>query len=147
MTEPDAGSDPGSMRTTAVKKGDHWVLNGSKTWISNSPIADIAVVWAMDPDAGRIRGFVVERGMENGRVKTRCLDPMSEGDDEYMQLVSTVVSCIVVLVFIITLYIGIRVTRAVMSRQTGGCCSSSLNWPATQSSDRLFIRGGGSRSS
>lgn len=61
LTEPDAGSDPASMRTTAKKVDGGYVLNGSKTWISNSPIADVCVVWAKD-DAGDIRGFLVERG-------------------------------------------------------------------------------------
>ncbi|MEN0654281.1 MULTISPECIES: acyl-CoA dehydrogenase [Hyphobacterium] len=60
LTEPDGGSDPGAMRTTARKVEGGYVLNGSKTWISNSPIADVAVVWAkLD---GEIRGFVIERG-------------------------------------------------------------------------------------
>ena len=62
LTEPDAGSDPGSMRTTAKKIDGGWRLKGAKMWITNSPIADICVVWAKaDPD-GAIRGFVVERG-------------------------------------------------------------------------------------
>ena len=60
LTEPDHGSDPGSMVTRAEKTGDGYLLNGAKMWITNSPIADVAVVWAkLD---GRIRGFVVERG-------------------------------------------------------------------------------------
>jgi glutaryl-CoA dehydrogenase len=62
LTEPDAGSDPGSMRTRARAVDGGFVLNGSKTWISNSPIADVFVVWAKD-DAGTIRGFVLEKGM------------------------------------------------------------------------------------
>ena len=61
LTEPDAGSDPGGLKTTAKRKGSGFVLNGSKTWISNSPIADIAVVWAKLDEEG-IRGFLVERG-------------------------------------------------------------------------------------
>jgi glutaryl-CoA dehydrogenase len=61
LTEADAGSDPGGMKTRAVKSAGGFVLNGSKMWISNSPIADIAVVWAKD-EAGDIRGFIVERG-------------------------------------------------------------------------------------
>jgi glutaryl-CoA dehydrogenase len=61
LTEPDAGSDPSSMRTKAVKVDGGYVLNGSKTWISNSPIADVLLVWAKD-DAGDIRGFLVDRG-------------------------------------------------------------------------------------
>ncbi len=63
LTEPDAGSDPGGMKTRAVKTSAGYVLNGSKMWITNSPISDIAVVWAKD-DADDIRGFIVERGMK-----------------------------------------------------------------------------------
>ena len=63
LTEPDAGSDPASMRTRAAKVDGGFLLNGSKTWITNSPIADVLVVWAKD-EAGDIRGFVLERGMK-----------------------------------------------------------------------------------
>mmetsp|Transcript_10022 Transcript_10022/g.24988 ORF Transcript_10022/g.24988 Transcript_10022/m.24988 type:complete len:420 (-) Transcript_10022:104-1363(-) len=59
LTEPNAGSDPAGMQTRARKQGDNYILNGSKTWITNSPIADVAIVWAKD-EAGDIRGFVVE---------------------------------------------------------------------------------------
>ncbi|MFI0979752.1 acyl-CoA dehydrogenase family protein [Streptomyces sp. NPDC021093] len=62
LTEPDAGSDPSAMRTRARRHGDDWVLDGSKMWITNSPVADVAVVWAQtDPEQGAkgIRGFVV----------------------------------------------------------------------------------------
>jgi glutaryl-CoA dehydrogenase len=62
LTEPDAGSDPGSMRTTARRDGSDWILNGSKMWITNGTIADVAVVWARTED-GAINGFLVERGM------------------------------------------------------------------------------------
>ncbi len=62
LTEPDAGSNPGEMTTNLQDDGDHWILNGAKMWITNSPIADIAVVWAKDP-AGKIRGVIVEKGM------------------------------------------------------------------------------------
>jgi glutaryl-CoA dehydrogenase len=62
LTEPDAGSDPASMRTRAKQVDGGFLLNGSKTWITNSPIADVLVVWAKD-DAGDIRGFILERGM------------------------------------------------------------------------------------
>jgi glutaryl-CoA dehydrogenase len=62
LTEPDAGSDPGSMRTTAKRDGSDWVLNGSKMWITNGTIADVATVWARTED-GSINGFLVERGM------------------------------------------------------------------------------------
>ena len=61
LTEPDAGSDPGSMRTTARKTAGGYVLNGAKMWITSSPFADVLVVWAKTED-GKIRGFIVERG-------------------------------------------------------------------------------------
>ena len=63
LTEPDHGSNPGGMTTNFRDAGDHYVLNGAKTWISNSPFADIAVVWAKN-EAGKIHGLIVERGME-----------------------------------------------------------------------------------
>lgn len=63
LTEPDSGSDPGSMLTNIKDAGDHVILNGSKMWISNAPYAQVAVVWAKD-EAGDIRGLIVERGME-----------------------------------------------------------------------------------
>ncbi len=63
LTEPDAGSDPASMRTRAKSVDGGFLLNGAKTWITNSPIADVLVVWAKD-DAGDIRGFILERGMK-----------------------------------------------------------------------------------
>ena len=63
LTEPDHGSNPGGMTTNFKDKGDHYLLNGAKMWISNAPFADIAVVWAKD-ESGRIQGLVVERGME-----------------------------------------------------------------------------------
>jgi glutaryl-CoA dehydrogenase len=62
LTEPDAGSDPASMRTRAKKVDGGFLLNGSKTWITNAPIADVLLVWAKD-DAGDIRGFILETGM------------------------------------------------------------------------------------
>ena len=62
LTEPNHGSDPGSMETRARCVEDGYILNGGKTWISNAPIADIFVVWAKD-DAGVIRGFILEKGM------------------------------------------------------------------------------------
>jgi glutaryl-CoA dehydrogenase len=60
LTEPDAGSDPGSMRTHARRDGSDWVLNGQKMWITNGSVADVAVVWARTPDG--IQGFVVPKG-------------------------------------------------------------------------------------
>ncbi len=63
LTEPDHGSDPGGMTTNIKKSGDDYILNGAKMWISNSPFADIAVVWAKDEE-GAIRGLIVERGMK-----------------------------------------------------------------------------------
>ncbi|WP_424944073.1 acyl-CoA dehydrogenase [Aliiroseovarius crassostreae] len=63
LTEPDAGSDPGSMKTTAKKTDGGYVLNGSKMWISNAPIADVFVVWAKsDAHEGKIKGFVLDKG-------------------------------------------------------------------------------------
>lgn len=61
LTEPDAGSDPGAMRTTARRDGSDWILNGTKMWITNGTIADVAVVWARTDD-GAIYGFLVEQG-------------------------------------------------------------------------------------
>ncbi len=63
LTEPDFGSNPGGMVTNFKDKGDHYLLNGAKMWISNAPFADIAVVWAKNEE-GRIHGLIVERGME-----------------------------------------------------------------------------------
>ncbi len=60
LTESDAGSDPASMKTNAKEKDDGYVLNGSKTWITNSPIADVLVIWAKD-EQGVLRGFIVDR--------------------------------------------------------------------------------------
>ena len=65
LTEPDAGSDPGSMKTHAKKDGEGYILNGSKTWISNAPFADVFVVWAKsEAHGGGIRGFVLDKGMK-----------------------------------------------------------------------------------
>lgn len=63
LTEPDHGSDPSSMVTNFKDKGDHYLLNGAKMWISNAPFADIAVVWAKN-EQGEIQGLIVERGMK-----------------------------------------------------------------------------------
>jgi glutaryl-CoA dehydrogenase len=63
LTEPNHGSNPGGMETKFKDMGDHYLLNGAKLWISNSPFADIAVVWAKNEE-GRIHGLIVERGME-----------------------------------------------------------------------------------
>lgn len=63
LTEPNHGSNPGGMETKYKDMGDHYLLNGAKLWISNSPFADIAVVWAKNEE-GRIHGLIVERGME-----------------------------------------------------------------------------------
>jgi glutaryl-CoA dehydrogenase len=62
LTEPDHGSDPGSMKTRAERRGDSWVLNGTKLWITNGSIADVAVVWARDADDHELYGYLVERG-------------------------------------------------------------------------------------
>ena len=63
LTEPDAGSDPGSMKTSAKKVSDGFKLNGSKTWITNAPIADIFIIWAKDEDEV-LRGFILEKNMK-----------------------------------------------------------------------------------
>jgi len=63
LTEPDAGSDPGSMKTSAIKVSDGFKLNGSKTWITNAPIADIFIIWAKDEDEV-LRGFILEKNMK-----------------------------------------------------------------------------------
>ncbi len=60
LTEPDGGSDPGTMRTGARRDGGDWVINGAKAWITNGTLADVAVVWAMTADG--VRGFLVEKG-------------------------------------------------------------------------------------
>jgi len=80
LTEPDAGSDPGSMKTTATKVQDGYLLSGSKMWISNSPIADIFVVWAKSKyHDNAIKGFILEKGMSgltapkiNGKLSLRA---------------------------------------------------------------------------
>lgn len=63
LTEPNHGSNPGGMETKIEDKGDHYLLNGAKMWISNAPFCDVAVVWAKNEE-GRIKGIIVERGME-----------------------------------------------------------------------------------
>eukprot|EP00462_Mataza_sp_D1_P002904 CAMPEP_0175099902 /NCGR_PEP_ID=MMETSP0086_2-20121207/6735_1 /TAXON_ID=136419 /ORGANISM="Unknown Unknown, Strain D1" /LENGTH=418 /DNA_ID=CAMNT_0016373845 /DNA_START=41 /DNA_END=1297 /DNA_ORIENTATION=- len=64
LTEPNHGSDPSGMETNAVKDGDHYILNGSKTWITNSPVADVIVVWCKDKsNDNKISGFVVDRNL------------------------------------------------------------------------------------
>ncbi len=69
LTEPDAGSDPGGMKTRAKRTSSGYVLNGSKMWITNSPIADIAIIWAKLEDEG-IHGFIVERDMKGFSTPT-----------------------------------------------------------------------------
>ena len=69
LTEPDHGSDPGSMTTRITNAGDHIVLNGAKMWISNAPFSDIAVVWAKD-EQDEVRGLIVEKGMEGFSAPT-----------------------------------------------------------------------------
>lgn len=69
LTEPNHGSNPGGMETRIEDKGDHYLVNGAKMWISNAPFADIAVVWGKN-DAGKIRGIILERGMEGFSTPT-----------------------------------------------------------------------------
>jgi glutaryl-CoA dehydrogenase len=64
LTEPNHGSDPGSMETRAKKVDGGWILHGSKAWITNSPIADVFIVWAKDSATEKIRGFILEKGMK-----------------------------------------------------------------------------------
>jgi len=101
LTEPDAGSDPAGMRTRASKIPGGYVLKGAKMWISNSPIADVFVVWAKD-DAGDIRGFVLEKGMKGlsapkieGKLSLRAsitgeivMDDVEVGEDALLPNVS-----------------------------------------------------------
>jgi glutaryl-CoA dehydrogenase len=77
LTEPDFGSNPGGMRATAEKRGDAWILNGEKTWITNGSVADVAVVWARTAEG--VRGFLVEKGTKgystsdiHGKLSMRC---------------------------------------------------------------------------
>jgi glutaryl-CoA dehydrogenase len=72
LTEPDAGSDPASMKTHVAKKGGHWILNGTKSWITNGSIADVAIVWAKA--GNKIRGYLVEKGAKgfaSGDIKLK----------------------------------------------------------------------------
>jgi len=69
LTEPNHGSDPAGMETRAVDKGSYYEVSGSKNWITNSPVADVFVVWAKD-DQGEIRGYILERGMEGLETPT-----------------------------------------------------------------------------
>ncbi|MCU0328648.1 MAG: acyl-CoA dehydrogenase family protein [Chitinophagales bacterium] len=69
LTEPNHGSNPAGMETKIIEKSDHFVLNGAKMWITNSPLADIAVVWAKD-EQGQVRGLIVERGMNGFSTPT-----------------------------------------------------------------------------
>ena len=103
LTEPDAGSDPGGMKTVAKKTADGYVLNGAKMWISNAPIADVFVVWAKsEAHGGAIRGFVLEKGMDGlsapkigGKLSLRAsitgeivMDDVAVGEDALLPNVS-----------------------------------------------------------
>ena len=101
LTEPDHGSDPGSMVAKAEKSGDGYILTGSKTWITNSPIADVFIVWAKDPQ-GLIRGFILDKGMKGlsapkieGKMSLRCsitgqivMDRVKIGKEHILPLVA-----------------------------------------------------------
>ncbi|WP_136163182.1 acyl-CoA dehydrogenase [Sphingomonas flavalba] len=99
LTEPDAGSDPGGMKTRAIKVDGGYRLNGAKTWISNAPIADLFVVWAKsDAHGGQVRGFLLEKGMKGlsapkigGKLSLRAsitgevvLDDVEVGEDSLL---------------------------------------------------------------
>ena len=103
LTEPDAGSDPGGMKTRAEKIDGGYRLTGSKMWISNAPIADVFVVWAKsDAHGGKIRGFILEKGMQGlnapkigGKLSLRAsvtgeivMDGVEVGDDALLPNVS-----------------------------------------------------------
>jgi len=103
LTEPDAGSDPAGMKTVAKKTATGYVLNGAKMWISNSPIADVFVVWAKsEAHGGKIRGFVLEKGMKGlsapkigGKLSLRAsitgeivMDGVEVGEDALLPNVS-----------------------------------------------------------
>ena len=78
LTEPNHGSDPGGMETTAEEVDDGFILNGSKAWISNAPVADLLVIWARCKWDNRIRGFLLERGLEGlERVYRKQYGPIS----------------------------------------------------------------------
>lgn len=70
LTEPEYGSNPAGMKSTAKKDGNDWILNGSKTWITEADVADFAIVWARDVDDKRIKGFIVERNTEGFSMDT-----------------------------------------------------------------------------
>lgn len=97
LTEPDAGSDPGAMRTVARKQGGHYVINGSKRWITNGSIAQIAIIWAKD-DHGVIRGFVVPTdtpGFRSRAITTKASMKMSVTSDLYLdEVVLPLESCL-----------------------------------------------------
>ncbi|MFD0915118.1 acyl-CoA dehydrogenase [Pseudahrensia aquimaris] len=99
LTEPDAGSDPGGMKTTAKRTANGYVLNGSKMWISNAPIADVFVVWAKSEEhGGTIRGFILDKGTKGltapkvgGKLSLRAsvtgeivMDNVEVGEDALM---------------------------------------------------------------
>ena len=103
LTEPDAGSDPGGMKTRAEKTASGYRLNGAKMWISNAPIADVFVVWAKsEAHDNQIRGFVLEKGMKGlsapkigGKLSLRAsitgeivLDNVEVGEDALLPSVS-----------------------------------------------------------
>ena len=101
LTEPNHGSDPGSMATTCKKNSDgNWVINGSKTWITSSPLAEVFVIWAKDPATNTIRGFALDRSMGGistpkieGKLSLRAsdtgmimLDDVQCSDDHRLQV-------------------------------------------------------------
>ena len=91
LTEPDAGSDPGAMRTRCRRVGDEWVLTGVKRWITSGSRADVAVVWARDVDDGTVRGFLVETdrdGFSAVDIKTKASMRASVTSELYLDEVS-----------------------------------------------------------
>ena len=100
LTEPDAGSDPGAMRTRCRRVGDEWVLTGVKRWITNGSLAQLAVVWARDEDGGTVRGFVVETDRDGFRahdVKTKASMRASVTSELYLdEVVVPAAACLAV---------------------------------------------------
>lgn len=87
LTEPNAGSDPSSMETRAVKKGNKWIINGTKMWITNGTIADVAIIWAKDEE-GNFQGFILEkgvRGFSSREIKTKISMRASDTSELIME--------------------------------------------------------------
>lgn len=92
LTEPESGSDASTMKTRAIQDGDNYIINGNKTWISNSPIADVFIIWAKNEE-NNINGFILDRSMDgittpkiNGKLSLRA---SPTGIDKFRRCKST----------------------------------------------------------